>query len=63
MGHIQTIITPLIFIEKIQNFFSNSNPKCLLSKTFSTRLRFSYDSKDIFETMTKGQFSAHFQSD
>ena len=63
MGHIQSTITRFIFIEKIQNLCSNSNPKCLLSKTLTTRQRNSFGSKVIFETITKGHFSAQFQSD
>ena len=63
MGHIQTTITPMIFINEIQNLCSNSSSECLLSKTFSPCQRIPYRSKVIVETVTEGHFPTHFQSD
>ena len=54
MGHIQTTITPLIFIEKIHKFCSKSNPKCLLSKAFNTHLKIPQGSEVIVEIMSRG---------
>ena len=42
IGHIQTIITPPISVEKIQNPCSYSSLECLLSKRFKPRQRIPY---------------------
>jgi len=63
MGQIQTTITLSISIEKIQNLYSNSSSECELSKIVRPRRRIPYHSKVIVETVTKGHFSTHFESD
>ena len=61
VGYIQTTITLSIFVKEIQNFYSNSSPKCLLSKTFSPLLQIPYRSKVIVETVSEVHISTHFQ--
>ena len=51
------------FYERIQNLCVNSSFECLISKTFSRRLRIPYCSKVIVETMTEVHSSTHFESD
>jgi len=53
----------MIFVEKIQNFCSNSSSECLLSKTYRLHQRIPYRSKVIAKTVTKGHFSTHSQND
>ena len=62
-GEIKMAITPWNSIQKIQNFCSNLCYECGLSNTIGPRLRISYWSKVIVETVTEGHFSTRFQSD
>ena len=63
MGHIQTTITHLFCIEKVQTFCSNQSSGCLLSKKLRPHLQILFHSKVIVKTVNKGYFLAHFQSD
>ena len=63
VGQMQTKVTRLISIEKVQNLCSNSSYECILSKTPWLRLKIPYRSKAIVETVTVGHFSIHFLSD
>ena len=59
----ETMITLMIFIERIRNLSSNSSAKCLLSQTFSPRQKIPYGSEVIVETMTKVHFSEYIEVD
>ena len=63
LGQIQTTITLLISIFKIQNLCPNSGFEFELSKTIWPHLRISYRSKVIVEMVTEGHFSTHFERD
>ena len=62
MGHIQTTIILLIFVEKILNLCSNSSLGCLLSKIYRPRLQIPNCSNTIVKTVNKGPFATHFLS-
>ena len=61
-GIFQTTITLMTCVEKIQNLCWNSSSKCLILKIFRLYQRIPYRSKLIVKTVTKGQFSTHFQT-
>ena len=61
--HFETAISLLNSTKRVQNLFSNSSSKSVLSKTCRPRLKIPNSSKVIFETITEDEFSTHFQFD
>ena len=56
VGQIQTRITLLIFIEKMQNLCSNLSSESVLSKTFRPHPEIPYPLKVIVEMVIEGHF-------